>query len=167
VAAWSILGATADDYNPSQDAISRLAGVNAPTRGAMTAGFVAFGIGVPLYALALRDELEGRAWISAVATGLATLGVAAAPLDRSASGDLVHGAFATIGYATLAGVPWLAAGSLRGRSVRLSRLAALASATALAATVFGPYHGLLQRLGLTIGDAWIVTHSLRILARRP
>ena len=170
VAAWSILGATADGYTPAQDAISRLAAVGAPSQGAMTAGFIAFGVGVPAYAVALRDELTGRAWVSAVATGLATLGVAAAPLDRSAAGDLVHGAFASVGYATLAAVPWLAARSLaqcgEHTSATVSRAAGLASAAALAGTVFGPYHGLLQRVGLTIGDAWIVASAVRILVRR-
>lgn len=169
IAAWSILGATADNYDPVQDAISRLAAIGAPTRPGMTAGFVVFGVGLPIYAAALRQELEGPAWKAAAATGIATLGVAALPLDHSATIDLAHGAAATIGYVTLAAVPWLAARPLEKRNQRtygaISRIAAVASAVALAATVLGPSHGFFQRLGLTIGDIWIVTNAIRLMRR--
>jgi hypothetical protein len=165
IAAWSVLGATTSaPYSPVQDAISRLAAADAPTQTGMTLGFAAFGIGVPLFGLALRTELPGRrAWMAAVATGLATLGVGAAPLDTSKTVDLLHGAFAGVGYATLAATPWLAAPALSPRPARMSRMAAVASGTALAATVLGPSHGLLQRLGLTIGDAWIVAMAVKIM----
>lgn len=169
IAAWSILGATADYYDPAQDAISRLAAIGAPTRPGMTAGFVVFGVGVPLYAAALKKELHGHAWKAAAATGIATLGVAAFPLDASATVDLVHGVCATVGYATLAATPWLAAGPLANRGERtygtISRIAAIASAAALAATALGSSHGLFQRLGLTIGDAWIVVNAIRVSKR--
>lgn len=160
IAAWSILGATTSaDYDPLQDAISRLAEVDAPTQAGMTAGFVAFGIGVPLFGLALKRQ-GSPAWPAAVATGLATLGVAATPLETSKAVDLLHGAFATIGYATLAATPWLGGG-------RGSKVLAVLSGTALAATVLGPYHGLLQRVGLTIGDAWIAAQAVRLMRARP
>lgn len=163
IAAWSVLGATTSEpYSPVQDAISRLAAVDAPTQPGMTAGFVAFGIGVPMFGLALRQE-GNRAWTTAVATGLATLGIAATPLDTSKTVDLLHGAFATVGYATLAATPWLGAPAL---APRLSRVAAIASATALAATVLGPSHGLWQRIGLTIGDAWIIAMAVVVSRRR-
>ena len=169
IAAWSILGATADRYDPAQDAISRLAAIGAPTRPGMTAGFVVFGVGVPLYALALRKELDGHAWKAAVATGIATLGVAAFPLDVSETVDLAHGVSATIGYATLAATPWLAAGPLEASGERtyatISRVVAIASAAALVATAVAPSHGLFQRLGLTIGDAWIVANTIRLTRR--
>jgi hypothetical protein len=144
IAAWSILGATTPaPYSPVHDAISRLAAVDAPTRAGMSFGFGVFGVGVPLFGMALRKELpESRAWVTAVATGLATLGVGAAPLDASPRVDLLHGAFATVGYATLAATPWLAAQALRPRGARASRVAAVASAAALAATALGPAHGL-------------------------
>src|SRR3954462_14459944 len=87
VAAWSIGGLAASHYSAIDDAISRLAEVGAPTRPWMTAGFVGFGIGLPLYAVALRTSLPGPSWMTAAATGLATLGVAAAPLGRSHAGD--------------------------------------------------------------------------------
>lgn len=160
ITAWSVLGATTDrPYSPVQDAISRLAEADAPTQAGMTAGFVAFGIGVPLFGLALRGQ-GNRAWTTAVATGLATLGVAATPLETSKTVDLLHGAFATVGYATLAATPWLGAPAL---APRLSKAAAVVSAGALAATVAGPAHGLFQRIGLTVGDAWIVAMAVRLL----
>lgn len=165
VAAWSVLGATTSrPYSPVHDAISRLAEADAPTQAGMTLGFAAFGIGVPLFGLALRQELpRSRAWMTAVATGLATLGVGATPLETSKSVDLLHGAFAGIGYATLAATPWLAAPALSPRARRASRVAAVASGATLAATVAGPCHGLLQRVGLTIGDAWIAAMAVTIL----
>ena len=81
IAAWAMLGTRLPGYDPTQDAISRLAADGAPDQVWMTAGFVAFGVGVPLFAVALREALPGRAWTTAVATGVATLGVAAFPLD--------------------------------------------------------------------------------------
>ena len=167
VAAWAVGGAVARDYSPVEDAISRLAAVDAPTRALMTSGFVAFGVGVPLYGLALRDRLPGPAWGSAVATGLATLGVAAFPLDRSATVDLVHGAFASVGYATLAAVPLFAARPLRDEGHRRAAAASLAvgavSGICLVATLAGRRHGLLQRAGLAAGDVWIVASALWLL----
>jgi len=40
-----------------------------PTRPFMTAGFVVFGVGVPIYSVALRDALPGWSWLTAAATG--------------------------------------------------------------------------------------------------
>jgi hypothetical protein len=167
IAAWSLLGATTNrPYSPVNDAISRLAQVDAPTRAGMTLGFVAFGVGVPMFGSALRDHLPGRAWTTAIATGLATLAVGATPLGTSKSVDLLHGASATVGYATLAATPWLAAPYLGERAARVSRVAAVVSGATLLATVLGPAHGLFQRIGLTVGDAWIVAMALHII-RRP
>jgi hypothetical membrane protein len=169
VGAWAVGGAAARNYSPVDDAISRLAAVDASTRGLMTGGFVVFGVGLPLYGLALRDRLSGPAWASAVATGLATLGVAAFPLDRSPTLDVVHGAFASIGYATLASVPLLAAAPLRAEGKTRAAAASLAigalSGACLLATLAGRRHGLFQRAGLTAGDAWIVASALWLMRR--
>jgi len=59
VAAWSIGGLAASHYSPIDDAISHLAEVGAPTRPLMTAGFVVFGIGLAVYAVALHAALPG------------------------------------------------------------------------------------------------------------
>ena len=168
--AWIIGSATTEQYSPIDDAISRLAAVEAPTRALMSAGFVMFGVGVPLFGLALRDALAGRAWMSAVATGLATLGVAAFPLDVSPTIDDVHAVWASAGYVTLALTPWLAAPSLataghRG-AARWSRAVAVVSGLSLLATLAGPAHGLFQRAGVTVVDVWIVTAAVALLARR-
>src|SRR4051794_6145194 len=48
---------------------------------------------VPVYAAALRASVPGHAWKAALATGAATLAVAATPLDVSPTLDLVHGGF--------------------------------------------------------------------------
>src|SRR5436305_12920982 len=121
----------------------------------MTTGFGCFGVAVPVYSLALREAIAGRAWLAATVTGLATLGVAAVPLDVSKATDLVHGGFASVGYAALALAPLLAAGPLAERGHRqasvASRVVGVLSGTCLAATVFGSAHGLFQRAGLTLG----------------
>lgn len=169
ITAWSVLGARKAGYNPVEDHISRLAAQGVAERPAMTAGFVAFGLGVPLYALALRHSPTGRAWVAAAATGVATLGVAAFPLDGPA-GDGAHAAAAGVGYATLAAMPLLAAGplaraGLKGWS-RFSWATGAASAVCLAAAAVGPATGLLQRTGLTIGDAWLIASSIALLKGR-
>ena len=136
----------------------------------MTAGFVVFGVGVPVYAVALRAALPGWSWATAAASGLATLGVAAAPLGRSSSGDAVHGIFAGAGYVTLALTPLLAAGPLRrsGRTAlaRASVAAGTVSAISLLASITPSFDGLFQRLGLTIVDVWIVTTAFEIFRER-
>jgi hypothetical membrane protein len=167
VSAWATAGALTRGYSPVEDAISRLAAVHAETRWLMTGGFVWFGVAVPVYSLALRDALGGRAWLAAMGTGLATLGVAAVPLDASTTTDLVHGGFATVGYATLALTPLAAASSLstRGhhRAAAVSRVVGVLTAACLAATVIGPAHGLLQRAGLTLGDAWLAGSAVALI----
>jgi Protein of unknown function (DUF998) len=171
VGAWVIGGATAPrSYSAVDSAISDLAAVGASTRVLMTVGFVVFGCGLIAFGLALRVVLEGRAWIAALVTGACTLGVAATPL-KGWSGDTVHGAFAGVGYVAIVALPFLAAPSFarRGwtRGARLSLLTAAVSAVCLVAITFGPAHGLWQRLGLTVGDVWIVvTASCLLVARR-
>ena len=85
----ALAGAIAAHYSVVDDAISDLAAVDASTRVVMTVGFVVFGSGVVAFGLALREVLEGRAWIAAVVTGGCTIGVAATPLGGW-SGDAVH-----------------------------------------------------------------------------
>jgi hypothetical protein len=170
VAAWATAGAVTSGYSPVEDAVSRLAAIHAPTRGVMTAGFVCFGVAVPVYSLALREAIAGRAWMAAMVTGLATLGVAAVPLDVSKTTDLVHGGFASAGYASLALTPLLAAGPLAARGYRraaaVSRAVGLLTGACLAATVFGSFHGLFQRAGLTLGDLWLVATAAAIISGR-
>ncbi|MCU1487671.1 MAG: hypothetical protein JWN67_4417 [Actinomycetia bacterium] len=161
MAAWVGGGLATDGCAPIHDAISELAKVGAPTRPWMTAGMIAFGVGVPLFATGLRQAVDGPAWIAAVAAGAGSLAVAAVPLqpDRDVPAHAVAAAGA---YVALALVPLLAARSLPGRWRPVSLATGAAAAACLAATAAGPAHGLFQRLGLTLVDAWLVALALRL-----
>lgn len=169
VGGWTLAGSSARDYSQISNAISELASVDASTRGVMSTAFVLDGAGLIAFGLGLRNLLDGPAWIAAVVTGVATLGVATAPLGGP-TGDATHAIFAGIGYASTAALPVLGARPLEQRDSmwlsRISRLTGLAAAGALAVSTFGPAHGLWQRIGLTIGDAWIITVASLILAGR-
>lgn len=168
VTAWVVAGDRAPGYSPSEDAISRLAAVHATTRPLMTVGFVLFGVGVPLFGLALRAALGGRAWVAALAAGLCTLAVAAFPLDAGA--DAIHAASAVLGYVALAATPLLAAGPLghggRTSAARASTVAGSTSAALLALSLLGPAHGLLQRAGLGATDIWILAMAVALMRGR-
>jgi hypothetical protein len=136
----------------------------------MTAGMVTFGVSLPIFSIALRSVVAGRAWVTAAATGFATLAVAATPLDSSDTVDRLHGLFATLGYVTLAATPLLAARPMaRAGQRRLARFgiaAGLTSTIALALTPTSLPTGLFQRLGLTASDAWIVAAALAVTTGR-
>ena len=119
IADWAILGLTRPGYSPVGDAISRLAETGASTRPAMTSGFVAYGIGLIGYGLALRRAVPGPAWLFGVGTGVATFGVAAFPLGTPTSGA-IHAAFAVTGYAGLVAVPAAVAVTLTAEGRRRS-----------------------------------------------
>ena len=103
--------------------------------------------------------------MTAAATGLATIGIAALPLERSAAVDTWHGAAAGVAYVTLAATPLLAGRSLRERGHRrlaaLSGLVGVVTATSLALSLTGLPTGLFQRIGLTTGDLWIMVSADR------
>lgn len=166
ITAWVVSGALTDGYAAVDDAISRLAAVDAPTRMLMTGGFVVFGVGVLGYASALRHGLAGWSWAAAATSAIATLGVAASPLDRSAALDTAHGVFAGIGYVALAATPLLAIAPLRraGRSswARAATGATAVAATCLALTLTGARQGLFQRIGLGAGDLWIMATAVAL-----
>lgn len=154
VGAWVIGSALrrSDGYSPVTDPISRLAEVGTSTKPLMTAGFVTFGIAVPAFALLDRDSLGAPATAALVLAGLGTLGVGATPL-QPVEAVPAHTVAAVAGYAGLALAPML---SKTDRNVALGALAGVC----LAATGIGPVHGLLQRAGLTMVDAWIVRRAL-------
>ena len=155
VAAWALLGATTEGYDPTRHAISQLAALDTGTRPAMTAALVVLGAGMVLYGLAIRPR---RWWLLAVANGVATFAVAALPLG--AGYDTAHGVAAAAGYVTLAAIP-LASSPLVAR--RLSVLAGVACAACLLASVVVARDGLFQRLGLTIGHVWIVVTAMAVV----
>ncbi len=146
-----MLGARAEGYDPTRQAISRLAAFGASSRPAMTAGLVILGAGMILYGLAVQPD---RVWPWPVANGLTTLAVAAIPLGGGH--DTVHGIAAGVGYVTLAAIP------LAHRDHR-SRLAGAVCGLSLLASVLVSRGGLLQRLGLTAGQLWVVVSALRLL----
>ena len=158
VAAWALLGAGAERYDPTRDAISRLAALGVPTRPAMTAGLVALGTGMALYGLALRPD---PAWLLPVANGLTALAVAALPLGGSV--DTAHGLAATLGYLTLAAVPAVVGRKLAPARARLSLAVGAASGLCLLASALVTRDGLFQRLGLTIAHLWVVVSALGLL----
>jgi hypothetical protein len=166
VAAWGVLGATRAGYSPVEDAISRLAETGTATRPAMTAGFVVYGVGLAGWAVALRDGIEGPAWVPAALCAVATFGVAAVPLRPDAPGTL-HAAAAVVGYAGLAAAPLMASVGLRAvrpAAARASVAVGALTAGLLAASAVGlPAHGLTQRAGLSAGDTWVVLSSVWLL----
>ena len=170
IAAWAIGSTTARGYSASETAISELAAIGADTRALMTAGFIAFALGVFPYAAALRRVLGGPAWIGAAGTGIATLLVAAIPLGRSTSSDHWHGIIAVVGYTTLALTPLLAIRPFLNQRCRgvviLCVVTAAASGTALLLSDTGLPTGLFQRIGLTTGQIWIAGSALAIILGR-
>lgn len=163
VGAWLTGGLLRDGYRPTVDTISRLAEQGVPTQPLMTAGFVAFGVLVPLFA----TQVDSRALkVAATTSGLATLAVACTPLSRDGGTtvDSLHYVSALVGYVGQAASPWAGA-SLLPRPA-LSRALSVACATALVASIVDAEHaGLWQRLGLTLVDAWFVVLAVRLLRR--
>lgn len=170
VSAWAVGGVRMPDYSPVHDAISRLAAVGSPERALMTTGFVVYGVAVMAGALAVRSSIVGRAWPAVLVNGLATLAVAALPLDVSATSDQAHGAAATVGYVSLALVPALAAGPLSQAGHRRAAIASVAASVGigvcLALTVVADAKGAFQRTGLGLGDVWLVAAGISLLASR-
>ena len=167
VAAWSFLGTGQPGYSPIRDPISRLAAIDAPTRAPMTAGLLTFGAGVAAYASALAAALPGGAALTAGATAAGSVGIAALPLEAG-KGSVAHDVVAGLAYASLAATPVLAARGLHARGLRLparlSTAVGVTSAVVLVAGALAPRGGgLLQRLGLTLGHAWIVASAAWIL----
>ena len=166
ISAWVVAGARSKGYSPSEDAISLLAAADASTRWLMTAGFVCFGIAVPVFALVVRRALPGWAWLAVAVSGFATLAVAAFPLHVSSTVSALHGVFASIGYIALALTPVLAAPVLQRRGHRgaaaASRAVAVLSGVCLVATSFANANGLFQRAGLTVVDVWLMAAAVAI-----
>lgn len=169
IAAWALLGRRQEGYSAVADPISRLAADDMPTRWAMTAGFVAFSAGVSSCAAELSNGIGTRAAVAAATSAVATLGIALTPLG-STLGGAPHAAFAGVAYASLAASPLLARRPLHARGeTRRANAAAVAGVItggALLASIASPAApGLLQRLGLTAGDVWLMAtawHHLRM-----
>lgn len=170
VGAWLAGGLLREGYDPLEQAISQLAREGTPDRALMTAGLVAFGVLLPVWAVVLGRALGSGAVHAATAVaGLATLAVAALPLTREPGGtqDLLHGVAAGTGYVAMALTPLLAARRLSGAARATSLVTGAVSATCLVGTVLAPdVSGLLQRTGLGVVDAWHVVVAGAVLLRR-
>ena len=178
VGAWLVGGLLTDGYDPLQDAISRLAAEGAATRPLMSAGMVTFGVLVPVWARTLGDWL-GSSPLRAVVTvaGISTIAVAALPLTQEGgtTQDALHAVAAGIGYVAMTATPLVAAPLLRRRGHRLAAAASVAVGLVSAAALVGTLaigedgqvgSGGLQRLGLTVVDAWHVVAAVAFLRSR-
>jgi hypothetical protein len=155
------------DYSPVAQAISQLAREGTSTRPLMTAGFVGFGLLVPVYAAGLRSALGPRARglrAAATTSGLATLAVAALPLSR-ASGqpvDTWHAVAAGTGYLAQVAAP-LAGARLLPHAPASYAVAGVAAASLVASLALPELTGLLQRTGLTAVDLWLAAVAVHLL----
>lgn len=172
VSAWLVAGAVTDGYSPLRDAISRLAAEGAPTQPLMTLALVVFGLLVPVWARTLGRALDSPALRAAVTVaGIATLAVAVFPLTREGGQpqDLAHAVSAGTGYVAMAAAPLFGAAALRRRGLPAAAIAStavgLVSAAALVGTLLVDGSGGLQRLGLTVVDAWYVAVAAWLLRR--
>ena len=173
VGAWAVCGALREGYDPVEQAISQLAREGTPGRLGMTAGFVGFGVLLPVFARRLPSLVgAGRALrISATVAGVSTLAVAALPLQREAGGpgDALHAAAAGVGYLAMAVSPALAVRPLArsGRRTAAGASAAVSavSVAALVASRTTGSTGLWQRIGLGVVDAWFAAVAVQGLRR--
>lgn len=136
----------------------------------MTGGFLLYAAGSAVGALAVRRTVPGPAWVAAAVNSVATVVVALTPLDHSAAVDAAHGVAATTGYVSLALTPLLAATPLaaaghRGMARTSVGIGVAVGACLAAAVIADDASGLLQRLGLTLGDAWLVAAGVVLLRR--
>lgn len=177
VGAWVIGGLVAAGYDPLVDAISQLAREGAPTQPLMTAGFIAFGVLVPVWARTLGRALDspGLRGVVTVA-GVATLAVAALPLTREPGGtqDALHAVAAGTGYVAMALTPLVASPLLRRAGHPGAAAVSVAVGVVSVASLVGTLlvgeggqvgSGGLQRLGLTVVDAWHVVAAGWVLRR--
>lgn len=182
VGAWAVAGAVTEGYSPVRDAISELGALGAPTRAAMSAGFVVFGLLALPFAAALADTLPGRARgvrTATVVCGLATIGAAVFPCSPGCPGpgstptDTGHSVVATVGYLALMATPLLTARATWRRPgwhpVALASAAAGVLGTlgmvAWALGLGGDAGGLLQRGFNTLVDVWWVAAGVLLVRR--
>lgn len=171
IGAWVSAGLIKDGYSPVSETISRLAEQGASTRPLMSAGFIGFGVLMPLYARELGRALGSPGVRAAVTvSGVGTLVVAAVPVTvgGGTTGDTVHYLAAAAAYVANVVAPLLAARRLPSTRTRIASYAAAAAiATALVGSVYvDDLTGLLQRTGLTLFDAWAVALAAWMLAAR-
>jgi hypothetical protein len=132
----------------------------------MTAALVAFAAGVGTYAPLLRRFGPGPAAALSV-NALATLAIAATPLDGPAGGR-PHAVAAALAYGSLAATPLLAAVPMRREGRKTAAVLSASTGALVAALLTGSVLaagrvGLLQRSGLTLGDIWVAGSAVAVL----
>ena len=173
IGAWAVCGALREGYDPVTEAISQLAREGTPDRLGMTAGFVGFGLLLPVFAQRLPALVGAGTALRVTATvaGVSTLAVAALPLQREAggTGDTLHAVAAGVGYLGMVATPALAVRPLRqaGRRTasRVSIAVSAVSAAALVRSVTQGPTGVFQRIGLGVVDLWFAGVAIRALQR--
>lgn len=166
IGGWVVGGGRMPGYSPVNDAISRIAAVGAPERNLMTTAFVAYGASVIVGSTALRSSPLHRVWPLAVVNGAATIAVAALPLEHSSAMDTWHGVAAGTGYVSIAALQLASVKPLRetghDRAAALALAGGVITGAALVATTVSDANGLFQRLGLTVGDLWLIAAGLAL-----
>jgi hypothetical protein len=163
MAAWAVSGRRAVGYSPIGEPISRLAARGAPSRQAMTVGFLAYSIGVGGFAT--RVDVLGRpAAVAMAANAAAMAAIAALPLGGP-GGDAAHVGSVAAAYVSLVSVPLLAALRHKGRRwTAWSTVAGVASGAGLALSLIDRRgRGGWQRAGLTVGQAWVAALAGAVL----
>lgn len=161
ITSWLIAGSLRAGYDPVHDAISQLAEIGAENRWIVSSGMVTFGGACLAFAPCLRRP----AATSLTMAGAASIAVAAFPCTEGCPGavtptDLGHTISAGIHYVAFALTPLL-----QDRKPTTIALALAAGGALLAhGTGVGP-NGLLQRIGLTTLDAWLLLTALETLRR--
>jgi hypothetical protein len=173
VSAWVVCGTVRDGYDPVQEAISQLAREGTSNRAGMTAGFLGFGLLLPVFAQHLPPRIGAGAGLrrSMTVAGASTLAVAAFPLQRDPGGvgDALHALSAGLGYVAMAASPALAAAPLRhagrSRAATASVAVSAVSAGSLLLSLTPAPTGLWQRAGLTAVDVWFAAMAVWSLRR--
>lgn len=180
VASWSVAGALRAGYDPSEQAISELFALGAPTgpRALVIAGLAVSGLAFLALAPALDRALPGRGRLGPVLVALAgvgTLAIIAAPCTAGCPGagttstDTWHVVWAAVGYGGLTTAPLAVAWRIRSTDPALARwswgIGGL-GAVLLVGYVSGwsPLpSGTHQRTFNTVADVWYLLVSVSIL----
>ncbi len=180
VVAWWVAGAVQPAYDASEQAISELFAVDAPSpwRPLLVAGLVISGIAMMLLAPALHRCLPGRGRTGpalVALSGLGTVAVAAAPCSPGCPGagatttDTAHAAAAALAYGALVCAPLVVAWRVRVADRRLATWSLALGGLAVAGLlvhylgVVDAAPGFQQRAFNTIADLWYVLVAVRLL----
>lgn len=169
ISSWLVAGALRRGYDPITQAISELAALGTPNRLIVTSGMVVFGLGAQFFAAELRRRGQGDVALAMTLAGLTSLGVAAFPCTQDCPGagtsftDTGHAVAAGLHYVTFTAAPLLM-GFQRDVSARrrtFSLVVSIVASLALGGQVLGiGPNGLMQRIGLTVNDLWMIVIAL-------